>query len=119
MATTLNNLAILHCDTNRHADAEQEFQEALATYHKLADKNPDAYLPYVAMTLSNIARLYLDQGNYKAAEEAAQESLEIFQIMASKSPEAFGPYVEKVKGFISYIKEQKKQQEQEHPSKPA
>ena len=119
VATTLNNLAVLHSDTNRHADAEQEYQEALAIRRQLADKNPDAYLPYVAMTLFNIARLYLDQGNYKAAEEAAQESLEIFQIMASKSPEAFGPNVEKVKGFISYIKEQKKQQEQERPSKPA
>ena len=119
VATTLNNLAILHRVTNRHADAEQEYQEALAIRRQLADKNPDAYLPNVATTLFNIARMYLDQGNYKAVEESAQESLEIFQIMASKSPEAFGPYVEKAKGLISYIKEQKKQQEQEHPSKPA
>ena len=51
---TLNNLGVLYSDTQRMKESEQSFQEALATYRRLAEANPEEYLPKVAMTLNNL-----------------------------------------------------------------
>jgi tetratricopeptide (TPR) repeat protein len=40
VAQTLNNLALLHNNTNRYEQAEQDFQEALEIRRKLATVNP-------------------------------------------------------------------------------
>ena len=37
---TLNNLAILHRNTNNYPTAEKEYTEALKTYRNLAERNP-------------------------------------------------------------------------------
>ena len=42
---TLNNLANLYSATQRMKEAEQAYAEALAIRRKLAEANPDAYLP--------------------------------------------------------------------------
>ncbi len=57
-AMTLNSLAILHEYKDDFAKAKKEFDEALTIYRKLAEDNPCAYLPNVAMTLGNIASYY-------------------------------------------------------------
>jgi len=36
-------------------DARQHFEGALRTYRQLAQQNPDAYVPYLAMTLDDLA----------------------------------------------------------------
>src|SRR5262245_52338509 len=66
VATTLNNLAILHGDKNELAKAEAEYAEALEIYRKLADVNPSAYLPDVATTLNNLAILHDEAMNNMA-----------------------------------------------------
>ena len=38
--------------------AEEEYQEALQIYQKLAVENPRSFLPYVAMTLLNLSIFY-------------------------------------------------------------
>ena len=43
-----NNLGLFDRDHNRPAEARKEFEEALKTYRKLAQKNPETYLPGVA-----------------------------------------------------------------------
>ncbi|XCN73482.1 MAG: tetratricopeptide repeat protein [Candidatus Electrothrix aestuarii] len=58
VATTLNNLAILHMDTKAFAPALAEYEEALTLYRGLAEKEPEAFLPDVAMTLNNLAILH-------------------------------------------------------------
>src|SRR5439155_691694 len=57
IATTLNNLAVLYRATQRMKEAETAYQEALSIRRRLAEANPDAYLPNVAMTLNNLANL--------------------------------------------------------------
>jgi len=69
------------------------YQEALGIYQKLAEKNPEAYLPDVAMTLNNLAVLLKDQGQFAEAKEAYQEALGIYQKLAEKNPEAYLPDV--------------------------
>jgi len=57
VATTLNNLAVLHKGLNQHAKAEGEYSEALDIRRRLAQNNPDKFNPYVANTLNNLAIL--------------------------------------------------------------
>jgi len=57
VATTLNNLAVLHSDKNEFPQALEKYEEALKIYRKLAKENPRTYLPDVAMTLNNLANL--------------------------------------------------------------
>ncbi|MGA2206286.1 MAG: tetratricopeptide repeat protein, partial [Terracidiphilus sp.] len=92
-ATTLNNLAILYRNTQRMKEAEQAYAEALATYRKLAEANPDAYLPDVGMTLNNLANLYSNTQRMKEAEQAYAEALALRRKLAEANPDAYLPDV--------------------------
>ena len=76
---TLNNLANLHRARNEFEAAESEYKEALGLYRELAEKNPQAYLPDVAMTLNNLAILHSDRNEFEAAEIEYTEALEIYR----------------------------------------
>jgi tetratricopeptide (TPR) repeat protein len=52
-----NDLAILYADTQRPAEAEKLYAEALEIYRRLAVANPASYEPKVAMTCYNFAVL--------------------------------------------------------------
>ena len=67
-ATTLNRLGILYTNTQRHAQAEESYKEALTLYRKLAAANPAAYEPDVAMTLNNLGALYYATQRHAQAE---------------------------------------------------
>ena len=92
-ARTLNNLAVLYSSTQRMKEAEQAYAEALATYRKLAEANPDAYLPYVAGTLNNLAVLYSGTQRMKEAEQAYAEALATYRKLAEANPDAYLPDV--------------------------
>ena len=93
MARTLNNLALLHCDTHRFDDAEAEYKEALEIYRRLAVGSPAAYEADVARTLQIFARVYYlpgpTQWNVNRAIECLQESLEIYKRLAKQSPRQY------------------------------
>jgi len=72
----------------------------LEIYRQLAENNPDAFLPYVAMTLYNLAVLHIEQGLLEKAKQEAMESFEIYKRFAEISPEAFNGYVEKAKQLL-------------------
>jgi tetratricopeptide repeat protein len=50
---TLNHLGILNSAQNRMKAARKQHEEALEAYRKLAQKDPQTFLPYVARTLNN------------------------------------------------------------------
>src|ERR1039457_2440373 len=75
VAGTLNNLAILYRATQRMKEAETAYREALGTYRRLAETNPEAYLPNVATILNNLAVLYSDTQRVKEAKIAFEEAL--------------------------------------------
>jgi len=92
-ANTLNNLAILYSDTQRMRDAEQAYAEALTIRRKLAEANPDANLPGVAMTLNNLASLFGATQRMRDAEEVYSEALAIRRKLAQANPDAYLPDV--------------------------
>ena len=71
--------------------AEGAYNEALNIYRQLADKNPDAFLPDVAVTLNNLGAFYLTNQKMAQAEGAYNEALKIRRQLADKNPDAFLP----------------------------
>jgi hypothetical protein len=58
------------------------YTEALAIRRGLAQRDPGAYQPSVAMTLNNIGLLYSNTGRLADAEKACTEALAIYQGLA-------------------------------------
>jgi tetratricopeptide (TPR) repeat protein len=90
VATTLNNLAILYSDTQRMKEAETAYLEALSIYRRLAESNPEAYLPYVAGTLNNLANLYRRTQRMKEAADYCDEAQAILEPLWREQPEVHG-----------------------------
>ena len=92
-ATFLNSLGILQSDKNELEQAEQSYLEALGIRRKLAEKNPDVYLPYVATTLNNLGILQSDKNELEQAEQSYTEALGIRRKLVDKNPDVYLPYV--------------------------
>ncbi|MDR0829302.1 MAG: tetratricopeptide repeat protein, partial [Prevotellaceae bacterium] len=90
---TLNNLAILHYNTNALSQAENEYNEALEIRRTLANTNPAAYLPDVAVTLNNLAVLHWNTNALSQAENEYNEALEIRRTLANTNSAAYLPDV--------------------------
>src|SRR4029450_5148453 len=76
-----------------YATAQMVYQEVLATFRQLAQANPPAYLPNVAMALNNLGNLYSDTQRLSEAEQAYQEALTIRRQLAQANPPAYLPNV--------------------------
>ncbi|MDO5969355.1 tetratricopeptide repeat protein [Flavivirga aquimarina] len=92
-AATLNNLANLQSDKNEFGKAESSYLEALEIRRKLAEDNPQTYLPDVGMTLNNLAVLQRDKNEFEKAESSYEEALEIYRKLAEANPQTYLPYV--------------------------
>ena len=68
-------------------EAETAYGEALAGYRKLAESNPEAYLPHVALTLNNLAYLYFVTEQREDAGAACAESGTILEPFWKQYPE--------------------------------
>ena len=76
VATTLNNLAILHYKTNRHKEAEAESGEALEIYRSLSEIDTD-YWSCVAECFNMLSYCYWSQGKCKEALQTIEEAISI------------------------------------------
>ena len=93
VATSLNNLAILHKDKNEFPQAFEKFEEALKIRRELAQENPRTYLPNVATTLNNLANLHKAKNEFSQALEKYEEALKIYRELAQKNPRTYLPNV--------------------------
>ena len=69
------------------------YEEALTIRRRLAEANPQTYLPDVAMTLNNLAILQADTNEFPAALEAYTEALTIRRRLAEANPQTYLPDV--------------------------
>jgi tetratricopeptide (TPR) repeat protein len=88
-----NNLGGLYRANQQMPQAEAAYDEALKVYRQLSAKNPDAFLPDVAMTLNNLGVFYSDNQQMPQAEAAYNEALKIRRQLSAKNPDAFLPDV--------------------------
>jgi len=88
-ATMLNNLGNLQRAKNEFDQAETSYLEALEIYRKLAEVNPQTYLPYVATTLNNLGLLQSAKNEFDQAETSYLEALEIRRKLAEVNPQTY------------------------------
>jgi tetratricopeptide (TPR) repeat protein len=65
----------------------------LGIYRQLAQSNPQAYLPKVAMTLRALGGVQSDGNDYASTEKSFQEALKIYRQLAQANPQAYLPDV--------------------------
>jgi tetratricopeptide (TPR) repeat protein len=75
-------------------EALVSFTEALKIRRKIAQKNPDVFLPDLASTLYGLGMLHARQGRVTEARQSIEEALSIYEKFAQRSPEQYGRYVE-------------------------
>ncbi|MDD3482636.1 tetratricopeptide repeat protein [Azovibrio restrictus] len=96
-AKALNNLAVCLSelgDAASRAEALEYAREAVKTYRGLADSQPSAYLPDLAMSLNNLAAQLSAQGDAASRAEAlgyAREAVSIRRKLADSQPSAYLP----------------------------
>ena len=93
IATTLNNLGSLHCDTNDFKQAQVYYMEALQIYREVSKQNPEAYKPAVATSLNNLGILLKETNELEQARAYNEESLALYRELSEQNPKAYMPDV--------------------------
>ena len=70
----------------------REYEKALKTYRKLAEKEPETYLPGVAATLNDLAIIDGDQNRVEKARKEFEEALNTYRELAHKEPDIYLRY---------------------------
>jgi tetratricopeptide (TPR) repeat protein len=92
-AKVLNRLGNNQSNNCDYVNAEKSYTEALEIRRELAEKNPQAYNPDVAMTLNNLGLLQANILKHEEAKESYKEALEIYTDLAENNPQAYSPDV--------------------------
>jgi tetratricopeptide (TPR) repeat protein len=82
---------------------QNQIEEALKTYRELAQKDPQTFLPKVALTLNNLGILYSAQSRIKEARDQYEEALKIYEAFATQDPEEFTIDVERLKRLLKAL----------------
>jgi tetratricopeptide (TPR) repeat protein len=69
----------------------------------LAQKNPETYLPDVAMMLNNLGILDRNRNRIPAARKEYEEALKIYEALKQQDPEQFSPDVERVRKLLEEL----------------
>ncbi len=86
-----NNLGLMLSELGRREEALKATQEAVELYRALAQSNPDAFQPDLAMSLNNLGLGLSELGNREEALKATQEAVELRRALAQSNPDAFQP----------------------------
>ena len=100
---------------NSYAQAQPVYQSVLTTYRQLAQQNPSAYLPDVAMTLNNLGILYRDTQRLSDSEQAYQEALTTYRQLAQQNPSAYLPNVATTLNNLAILELSQGNVQQAHP----
>jgi tetratricopeptide (TPR) repeat protein len=85
-AGALNNLGLLHWDSNEYEKGLKECLEALAMFRTLSSTDEEKYLPQVAGALNNVAMFHSELNESVKALNGYEEALQIYRHLAQKHP---------------------------------
>jgi tetratricopeptide (TPR) repeat protein len=85
-ARRLVSFAVRAAHLGEREAAKQAAEEAVLLYRKLAQRNPGAFEPDLAISLSNLGHTLSEIGERKRAKRATQEAVSIFRDLAKRSP---------------------------------
>jgi tetratricopeptide (TPR) repeat protein len=89
--STLNNLGILFCETDRATQAKDVFLESVRLRREVQEMAPDLCRPGLVLSLSNLGRYHRLTGSMTEAQEAYKEAIKAGEVLYSKAQNAFGP----------------------------
>ncbi len=89
MARINNNLGNRLSALGRREDALEATEEAVAIYRRLAEVQPDAFLPDLAVSFNNLGGMLSELGRREDALEATEEAVAIRRRLAEARPDAF------------------------------
>ena len=75
----------------RREEALTATQEAVKIYRQLAQQNPQAFLPDLAMSLNNLGYMLSELGRREEALAATAEAADLYRDLARANPQAFLP----------------------------
>ncbi|WP_233261617.1 tetratricopeptide repeat protein [Vitiosangium sp. GDMCC 1.1324] len=90
-ARLLNNLGASLSALGRREEALEATREAVDVYRELAQRNPDAFRPYLAGSLNNLGAMLSELGRREEALEATREAVDVYRELAQRNPDAFRP----------------------------
>jgi hypothetical protein len=90
-AGLLNNLSLRLSESGDRAGALRAIEEAVQRYRRLAEAQPAAFEPALAMSLNNLSNGLSDSGDRAGALRAIEEAVEIRRRLAQAQPAAFEP----------------------------
>jgi hypothetical protein len=90
-ARLLGNLGVALSALGRREEALEVAREAADIYRTLAEKNPQAFLPGLAMSLNNLGGILSNLGRLQDALEVAREAADIRRKLAETNPQVFLP----------------------------
>ncbi|WP_314820232.1 tetratricopeptide repeat protein, partial [Arachnia propionica] len=90
-AVYMNNLSNRLSEVGDRGGALKAVREAVRIYRGLAEGNPAAFNPDLAMSLNNLANRLAGVGDRGGALEAIREAVEIRRGLAEGNPAAFNP----------------------------
>ncbi|MCI0348458.1 MAG: tetratricopeptide repeat protein, partial [Acidobacteriales bacterium] len=91
LASTLDTLSVRLSSHGRHDEALALCQEAVSTYRRLAQMQPDNFTPDLALSLNNLANRLSELGLRKDAVAAAEEAVRLYGALAEARPDEFTP----------------------------
>ncbi len=74
-----------------YKEAEAYYLKCKEILERLAQSNPQAYEPYLAMSYNNLANLYSDTQRFSESEAMQKQSLAIRERLAQSNPQAYEP----------------------------
>ncbi len=92
-ARLLNNHGTRLRALGRREEALEATREAIEACRQLAQRNPDAFRPYLATSLNNLGAMLSELGRREEALEATREAVDIYRQLAQRNPDAFRPYL--------------------------
>ena len=103
LATTFNNLGLLHEDLNLFLLAEWEYKEALKYRRLLAETNPTQYLGDVFKSLINLALLHKSLNRPDEAVAEFEEALDIMRRLAVGNPASYKGKAADIHNCLAYL----------------
>ncbi len=91
LAGSLNNYAARLSEVGRREDALPASEEAVQLFRALAETNPTAYTPDLALSLNNHANRLSEVGRREDALPASEEAVQLYRALADADPAAYTP----------------------------
>jgi tetratricopeptide (TPR) repeat protein len=107
-AGALNNLGLLHWDSNEYTKGLAECEEALSLYKNLSKGDPSTYLPEVAGTLNNIAMFHGELNESSKSLKEYKEALGIYRGLSENISSDYLFDVAKILSNLGSINTQRK-----------